>query len=38
MALITIIAVVTAVETYRGDLIEERPEEDPALRAEPEAR
>src|SRR5918997_2134689 len=29
MALITIIAVVTAVETYRGDLIEERPEEDP---------
>jgi metabolite-proton symporter len=38
MALITIIAVVTAVETYRGDIIEERPEEDPALRAEPEAR
>ncbi len=38
MALITIIAVVTAAETYRGDIIEERPEEDPALRAEPEAR
>ncbi len=38
MALITIIAVVTAAETYRGDIIEERPEEDPALRAKPEAR
>ncbi len=38
MALITIIAVVTAAETYRGDIIEERPEEDPAFRAEPEAR
>jgi MHS family shikimate/dehydroshikimate transporter-like MFS transporter len=27
MALITIIAVITAAETYRGDIVEERPEE-----------
>jgi MFS transporter, MHS family, shikimate and dehydroshikimate transport protein len=37
MALITIIAVVTAVETFRGDIVEDRPEER-ALRPEPEAR
>jgi metabolite-proton symporter len=30
MALITIIAVVTAAETYRGDIIEEQPDKDPA--------
>jgi MFS family permease len=38
MALITIIAVVSAAETFRGDLIEDRPEEDPALRPEAGAR
>jgi metabolite-proton symporter len=38
MALITIIAVVSATETFRGDLIEDRPEEDPALRPEAGAR
>ena len=38
MALITVIAVVSAAETFRGDLIEDRPEEDPALRPEAGAR
>jgi MFS transporter, MHS family, shikimate and dehydroshikimate transport protein len=37
MALITIIAVVSAAETFRGDIVEDRPEE-PGLRPEPEAR
>lgn len=38
MALITVVAVLTAAETFRGDLIEDRPEEDPALRPEAGAR
>src|SRR3712207_8851661 len=37
MALITIVAVITAAETFRGDLIEERAEE-PGLRPEAAAR